>query len=93
MHAVCRRARHRIHARLGQRHTQRHIERQRITRTAFVAIGGDDGQITEARQGFFERANAARTVAVIVTDQNFCQELETRALRQPRNILKGSTVR
>ena len=93
MHTVCRRAGHRIHAWLGQRHTQRHIERQRITRTAFVAIGGNDGQITESRQGFFERANAARTVAVIVTDQNICQKLQTRALRQPGNILKGSTMR
>src|SRR5690606_36534408 len=49
---------------------ERAIERQRVARTAAVALGGDHGDLAELVERLGERRDAGSEVTVVVADQD-----------------------
>ena len=68
MYAVRGRAGHVVHTGLSLEDAQRDVERQRIARTAAIAIGCDHGDFSEGEKGLAEAADALRPEAVVVAD-------------------------
>jgi hypothetical protein len=71
VHAIGRRTGDVVDARLGLEYPQGYVQRQRITRAATITIRGHDRNLGEGQQGLPEAADALRTEAVIVADQDF----------------------
>jgi hypothetical protein len=70
VHAIGRRAVHVIHVVAELEHAQRHVERQRIARTAAIAVGRDDGDCRERSKRVRQPLQAFGAIAVIVADED-----------------------